>query len=253
MESFDDRSYLLVHLWRSTSRKMTYPLFLCATFYMSVAVCCGMLVTWSLLYDHFLTFRWPLVLFTTDHFGTISGLIALQFQTTVWPHPALCFFAIKQSPFNLLFPLPELLPLTLLCSRHSIPGGGTNSLLRLPSAHRLTNRIRLMTTISSPFNFIKEYHRGCLQKKLEHGLICARSHRIFVPCQHFFRWQFQGESRFSRRICGDSANSISSGSCATDFFSQHTQHENEHRSDMKTSYLPRAHCSRWNRFRYFWQ
>ena len=25
MESFDDRSYLQVHLWRSTSRKMTYP------------------------------------------------------------------------------------------------------------------------------------------------------------------------------------------------------------------------------------
>ena len=34
-------------------------------------------------------------------------------------------FAIMQSPFNLLFPLPELLPLTLLCSRHSIPGGWT--------------------------------------------------------------------------------------------------------------------------------
>ena len=30
MESFDDRSYLQVHLWRSTFRKMTYPLFLCA-------------------------------------------------------------------------------------------------------------------------------------------------------------------------------------------------------------------------------
>ena len=39
MKSFDDRSYLQVHMWRSTSRKMTYPLFLCATFYMSGAVC----------------------------------------------------------------------------------------------------------------------------------------------------------------------------------------------------------------------
>ena len=39
MESSDDRSYLQVHLWRSTSRKMTYPLFLLATFYMSGAVC----------------------------------------------------------------------------------------------------------------------------------------------------------------------------------------------------------------------
>ena len=38
MESSDDRSYLQVHLWRSTSRKMTYPLFLFATFYMSGAV-----------------------------------------------------------------------------------------------------------------------------------------------------------------------------------------------------------------------
>ena len=35
MESFNDQSYLQVHLWRSTFRKMTYPLFLCATFYMS--------------------------------------------------------------------------------------------------------------------------------------------------------------------------------------------------------------------------
>ena len=39
MESSDDWSYLQVHLWRSTARKMTYPLFLCATFYMSGAVC----------------------------------------------------------------------------------------------------------------------------------------------------------------------------------------------------------------------
>ena len=42
MESSDDQSYLQVHLWRSTSRKMTYPLFLCATFYMSGAVCQAM-------------------------------------------------------------------------------------------------------------------------------------------------------------------------------------------------------------------
>ena len=39
MESSDDWSYLQVHLWHSTARKMTYPLFLCATFYMSGAVC----------------------------------------------------------------------------------------------------------------------------------------------------------------------------------------------------------------------
>ena len=39
MESSDDRSYLQVHLWCSTSRKMTYPLFLFATFYLSGAVC----------------------------------------------------------------------------------------------------------------------------------------------------------------------------------------------------------------------
>ena len=41
MKSSDDRSYLQVHLWRSTTRKMTYPLFLFATFYMSGAVCLG--------------------------------------------------------------------------------------------------------------------------------------------------------------------------------------------------------------------
>ena len=39
MESCDDLSFLQVHLWRSTARKMTYPLFLCANFYMSGAVC----------------------------------------------------------------------------------------------------------------------------------------------------------------------------------------------------------------------
>ena len=38
IESSDDRSYLQVYLWRSTSRKMTQPLFLFATFYMSGAV-----------------------------------------------------------------------------------------------------------------------------------------------------------------------------------------------------------------------
>ena len=32
MESSDDRSFLQVHLWHSTARKMTYPLFFCATF-----------------------------------------------------------------------------------------------------------------------------------------------------------------------------------------------------------------------------
>ena len=66
---------------------------------------------------------------------------------------------------------------------------------------------------------MKEYHRNLLKKKLVYVLICAQSQIIFVPCQHFFRWQFQGEARFSGRICGDSVNSISSGYCATDVFS----------------------------------
>ena len=38
MESSDDRSYLQLHLWFSTSRKMIYSLCLCATFYTSGAV-----------------------------------------------------------------------------------------------------------------------------------------------------------------------------------------------------------------------
>ena len=49
MESFDDWSYLQVHLWRSTSRKMTYPLFFCASFYMSGAVCMVMVIGFYLV------------------------------------------------------------------------------------------------------------------------------------------------------------------------------------------------------------
>ena len=53
MESSDDRSFLQVHLWHSTARKMTYPLFLCATFYMSGAVCSLILARISIIPNNF--------------------------------------------------------------------------------------------------------------------------------------------------------------------------------------------------------